>query len=538
MEEQWIVELIDCAVITVWNYRKQFFNKGATSLQKTISLLQNYAAQLIELGGEEVFLNMGFSMLLDAQESADETLVADVVEGRIIPTLEHLVQDLQLNHLPEERSFLIKNLSSLKSRGQDALVKRIEAARPREDCEYTVEYTATGHPTVCLSENGYSYYISGNNNPYRDAFSFVSANTDGEHFEYALLGAGLFFEVQVLLELRPDVILTVAEEDLYLLKLALSLRDVSGLLEDERLNLTAQSYTELLSKLDATKMDILIRKPSLRHIRDAKEKEILQTFFVKRMTILEQAFVLEAQFRKNIRPDKQVKSVDEVAPRFAGKKVYFVAGGPSLDGCIDYLKNREESAVLFCVGTSVARLKSEGIIPSFVIITDVSDAIYTQVKGNLDEKKSVLLYMCSANAKAVESFDGAKYAIFQKDFYMAEEYATSYGYSLISTGGSVSTTALDICIRFGAKEVVCIGLDLAYTNNKSHAKGTIGYSDIVSRVTPMVKSVSGEMIPTANNLHAYHRWIENRIRDEKDIRFVNISDGAYIEGMENIPVTN
>ena len=266
MEEQWIVELIDCAVITVWNYRKQFFNKGATSLQKTISLLQNYAAQLIKLGGEEVFLNMGFSMLLDAQESADEILVADVLEGQTIPTLEHLVQDLQMNHSPEERSFLIKNLSSLKSRGQDALVKKIEAARPRENCEYTVEYTATGHPTVCLSENGYSYYISGNNNPYRDALSFVSANTDGEHFEYALLGAGLFFEVQVLLELRPDVKVTVTEEDLYLLKLALSLRDISAVLEDERLTLTDQPYTELLSQLDDLKIDVLIRKPSFPQI--------------------------------------------------------------------------------------------------------------------------------------------------------------------------------------------------------------------------------------------------------------------------------
>ncbi len=538
MEEQWIVELIDCAVITVWNYRKQFFNKGATSLQKTISLLQNYAAQLIELGGEEVFLNMGFSMLLDAQESEDEILIADVLEGQTIPALEQLVQTLQTNHSPEESGYLVKNISVLKSRGQDSFVKKIEAARPMTGCEYTAEFTASGHPTICLSENDSSYYISGNNNPYRDALSFVSANTDRDHYEYVLLGAGLFFEAQALLELRPDVKITIAEEDLYLLKMALSLRDLSELLADERLDLADYSYIDLLSNLDATKTDVLIRKPAMRHIRDAKSRDILQTFFVKRMTILEQAFVLETQFRKNILPGKQIKSVDEVASQFAGKKVYLIAGGPSLDGCIERLKNREDDSVLLSVGTSAARLKNEDIIPDFVIITDVADTICKQVKGNLDEKKTALLYMCSANAKAVDSFDGEKYAVFQKDFYMAEDYAASYGYSLISTGGSVSTTALDICIRFGAKEVVCIGLDLAYTNNKSHAKGTIGYSDIVSEVTPMVKSVSGKMIPTAGNLHAYHRWIENRIRDEKDIRFVNISDGAYIEGMENIPVTN
>ena len=537
MEVLWIVEIIDSAMKVVWNYRKQFFCKGAMSLRETISLLQNYANHLIELGGEEVFLNMGFSMLLDAQEGEDEILVADVLEGQTIPALEQLVQNLQMNHSPEEKSVLTKNLFSLKSRGQEALVQKIEAACPRNGCEYIAEYTASGHPTICLKENGSSYYISGNNNPYRDALSFASANTNKDYYEYILLGAGLFYEAQALLELRPDVKLTIAEDDLYLLKLALSLRDISDLLEDERLILVDASYAKLLLNIDTQKTDVLIRKPSMRHICDPKERDILQTFFVKRMTILEQAFVLDAEFRKNIRPNHTVKSVAEVAARFAGKKIYLVAGGPSLDSSLNLLKNREKDSILLCVGTSAARLKSESIIPDFVIITDVSDNICAQVKGNLDEKKTTLLYMCSANAKAVDSFGGEKYAVFQNGYNLAEEYASINGYTLFSTGGSVSTTALDVCIRFGAKEVVCVGLDLAYTNNKSHAKGTVSYSEIMSgSMTPMVKSVAGHMIPTANNLHAYHRWIENRIRDEKGIRFINISDGAYIEGMENIPV--
>ncbi len=537
MEEQWIVEIIDSAMKVVWNYRKQFFCNGAIALRETISLLQSHANQLIEFGGEEIFLTMGFSMLLDAQEREDEILIADVLEGQTIPALEQLVQNLQMNHSPEEKSVLAKNLSSLRSRGQEVLAQKIEDACPRNGCEYIAEYTASGHPTICLMENGSSYYISGNHNPYEDGLSFASANTNKDYYEYILLGAGLFFETQALLELRPDVKLTVAEEDLYLLKLALSLRDVSSLLEDERLLLVDSSYTELLSHVDAAKTDVLIRKPTIRHIYDAKEREILQTFFVKRMTILEQAFVLDAEFRKNIRSDALIRSVDEVATRFAGRKIYFVAGGPSLDSSLNLLKNREKDSILLCVGTSAARLKSENILPDFVIITDVSDAICTQIKGNIDEKETTLLYMCSANAKAVAFFGGEKYAIFQNGFALAEEYALSHGYTLFSTGGSVSTTALDVCIRFGAKEVVCVGLDLAYTNNKSHAKGTISYSEMVSgSTTPMVKSVSGKMIPTANNLHAYHRWIEKRIRDEKGIRFINISDGAYIEGMENIPV--
>ncbi len=68
MEEIWIVEIIDNAVKTVWNYRKQFFNKGTKALQETIRLLRSNAEELIKLAAEEFFLTMGFSMLLDAQE--------------------------------------------------------------------------------------------------------------------------------------------------------------------------------------------------------------------------------------------------------------------------------------------------------------------------------------------------------------------------------------------------------------------------------------------------------------------------------------
>ena len=49
-----------------------------------------------------------------------------------------------------------------------------------------------------------------------------------------------------------------------------------------------------------------------------------------------------------------------------------------------------------------------------------------------------------------------------------------------------------------------------------------------------VKSVKGESVPTTNILNIYRKWIENRIKDVKNIKLVNMSHGAYIEGMENV----
>lgn len=134
-------------------------------------------------------------------------------------------------------------------------------------------------------------------------------------------------------------------------------------------------------------------------------------------------------------------------------------------------------------------------------------------------------------------FQEKKYAIFQNGFDMAEEYAKEHGYTLFETGGSVTTTAMDVCIRFGCKKIVCLGADMAYTGNKTHAADTLGEKTItVNSNTLMVKSVSGEMIPTSMNLDSYRRWIENRIRDVKNVEFINISDGAYIAGMNNVEI--
>ena len=121
---------------------------------------------------------------------------------------------------------------------------------------------------------------------------------------------------------------------------------------------------------------------------------------------------------------------------------------------------------------------------------------------------------------------------------MAEDYAREHGFILVNTGGSVSTTALDVCICMGCRKVICLGLDLAYTGNRTHAEGTLSDGEVSkAQDLPMVKSVSGEMIPTSLNLSCYHKWIENRIADEYDIEFVNISNGAYIKGMKNVSIT-
>ena len=530
-----ICNLINSAAETVWFFRQQYFFRGQGQLKKLILDLQQILQEIVDVAGTEFLNQMGIAELLDAQEKGDEILIADVIEGQLLPSLECLIQNLQQDQPIEHIDYLSSNLQVLRDKGENQLAKMIEKASARQGTSYAPEYTASGQVTVRLVEDGKDYYVSGNNNPYRDALYFVQGNMEPDKYQYVIIGTGLFFEVEALLKQRPDVEIVVVEEDAYLLKMALKYRELSAILSDDRITIECCEYVRYIEKTDVDNQGILIRKPAMKHMENLDCRMILKRFFVKAMTIKEQAYVLEKEFRQNIKLAEKIKSIDECKEKFVGRTVYLVAGGPSLNGTIEMLKRREKDSVILCVGTSASVLKKEEIAPDFVIITDVAEGIFHQINNNVDPEKTALLYMISANAKAVASFSGQKYAIFQKGFDLAEDYAGKHNYMLVSTGGSVSTTALDICIRFGCKKVICLGLDLAYTDNKTHAAGTHRCSDISKELDmPMVKNVDGKMIPTSLNLSCYQKWIENRISDEEKVEFVNISNGAYIDGMRNL----
>ena len=120
----------------------------------------------------------------------------------------------------------------------------------------------------------------------------------------------------------------------------------------------------------------------------------------------------------------------------------------------------------------------------------------------------------------------------QQGYPKAEEYAKEKGLHLFQTGGSVSTTALDLGITFGCSRIIFIGLDLAYTDNFAHA------SDTSRRVAAdfdnlrQVEDNHGNMIPTSRTLDMYREWIENRIKGIEDIEFIDATEGgARIKGM-------
>jgi hypothetical protein len=130
-------------------------------------------------------------------------------------------------------------------------------------------------------------------------------------------------------------------------------------------------------------------------------------------------------------------------------------------------------------------------------------------------------------------YPGSRYVIFQQGFPQSEICAGERHCPVYETGGSVTTTALEISIRLGADRIVLVGADLAYTGNKSHVSGTVCEREIASDKDCMVTDIYGQQVPSAQNLISYREWIERRIARESDsgITFIDATEGgARIRG--------
>ena len=128
---------------------------------------------------------------------------------------------------------------------------------------------------------------------------------------------------------------------------------------------------------------------------------------------------------------------------------------------------------------------------------------------------------------------------------MSEDAARIKRYNTYETGGSVSTTALDVCLRLGCKSAAYIGLDLAYTESRGHADGTSGVKNMdtsdMKRVPgyEIINTQQGDRIKkmevaSSHLFDMYRHWIENRVSQTSIPVFDATEGGSIIQGLKII----
>lgn len=542
-----LTNLTETITSTIEYFRIQDFFHGNITFNRVVNSLNQLLPMFTD---EEISLitdNLG--TILNAQSEADYVLLADMLEISLLTSVKSILEArISTDGSNPKPEYLNNNLEALKNADNsgkyNSLITLIQKNSVKYNSSfssqtkyiYNIEQTNIGVPTLKVTINDKSVYYHSNVNPFSEGRMLAKYYTKPDTYNYNVFGFGFGYHIKALLESDRRFRINAIETNIEVLTMAFMYIDLADILSNDRFSLEycpldnfADSFKNSLNNSENSLL--LIHYPSLCTLEDGVLKQSLNNYFINFSSMYSQEKYLNWNFYYNMKLNS--RPVDTLKDNFKSKDIIYVAAGPSLNYYFDYLvKNMASSnTIIICASTIYRTLLNKNIIPNYVIMTDAQDNMISHVK-DIDTTGSSLIYLSTACSNAVAAFNGDKYILFQYGYEPAENYADKNHLSLIETGGSVSTSAIDLILRFNCKSLTTIGLDLAYTDNKTHSYDTKNVD--TSNRCIYVKSVKGESVPTTNILNIYRKWIENRIKDVKNIKLVNMSHGAYIEGMENV----
>ncbi|MCM1180952.1 MAG: DUF115 domain-containing protein [Clostridium sp.] len=479
--------------------------------------------------------------MLRAQENQDYVLLADLLELQLIPFLQTLQEVIRsCDASCTDPNVWTNNMAVLEQR--DAVLwKQLKAYHERYEKEnkagtwkgtHCLEDTNSGAFTMSGQDEQGVYYYHSNVAPVAEAADFARYYYRAGSEKYIIWGLGLGYHVRELLLMDEGVALKVYESDLDVIYHCLMAVDMSYFLALPGFSIVYDpDFQKIIDTLAEIQENLILHYPSLRHIRDKKIREQMEMFFIRDSGKRNVAALFESNSRENF---KQYDGyVDELRSSFEGRDVVIVAAGPSLDKNVELLKDKKPNMVILAVETVFRKLVQLGIDIDYMIVTDANSRIYSHIRG-LEDRQVPMLYLATAYKGYAKNYRGKKYLICQNGYDRAEELAAQKKWHLYETGGSVSTTALDVCIYLNSRSIAFIGLDLAYTDNFAHAAGTAKRMAGETEDMQQVPAIGGGTVPASRLFIIYNKWIEKRVKQEDVVMPVYdaTEGGAIVPGLQ------
>lgn len=387
-----------------------------------------------------------------------------------------------------------------------------------------IEKINTRENNITLSIN--NIFLHSKYYPSKEGEKFVELNEKFYRYKDVVMvyGLGLGYHIEQLLKkCDENCKIYIFDADKEVIRIADNLGSLENIRKDKRVKIFDKYSQEfLMDFVNVAQMvdDILVYKPSVKLLSDEYMylKNILEDYNVAKIAVERFSKVMSGNYEHNLR--LRTPTIKEFFNSINVKRetVIIVAAGPSLDYDINTLKKLNGKVKIFSVGRALKILVKNGIKPDMITIIDSQEVVCNQLEGyeNLDIP---LCFLSTASRWAVANYNGPKYM-----FYNEENKDNI----IINTGKTVAVATLDIAIKGGANEIIFVGQDLGFVDNKRHA-GTI--NDVSEDgVYKKVLSVNGSMINTNDGYMYFKRQIEKEIEQNPNVRFINCSKGARIKG--------
>lgn len=360
---------------------------------------------------------------------------------------------------------------------------------------------------------------------------------------------------QILAELQKDNILIIFEPDKNIFALNMLYNQMYDILSDERCYLFVKDvnmniFTHVFSLLDYTMVELInfyvlpnydfLYSNEINEFLNICKKQIDYMAICENTVILKNENIISNVIR-NLQIIENSSSLLQLKEQFSQEEkenipVIIVAAGPSLDKNIEELKRAKGKALIIGVDSSMRMLLKHGIIPDLVVTIDPDKE---RVLFEDDRTDSIPIVYCAHSTFDILKKNCSKHILFSSINYIQylfDKFQKKVGE--IDSGGSVANAAFSVGVYIGFKNIILIGQDLAFTNNKKHASVVYEEKEICEDEKDQyeeIEGIDGNSILTYANFRVYRDWFEAKINQNQHINVINATEGgALIHGAINM----
>jgi hypothetical protein len=237
-------------------------------------------------------------------------------------------------------------------------------------------------------------------------------------------------------------------------------------------------------------------------------------------------------------------SIHLLYQQFVGGVAMLLAGGPSLDDSITWIKKNRSKVTLFAVGRIAARLMKEKIVPDFICSVDPTEASFDNSRHLLKlDKHVIFLHAFHVNPRLLSQWKGRSFYHGRRFPWMVKE--SDADKQLFAPGPTVTNTLLAFITHMGFEQIIFSGVDLCFkSDGQSHESHSIEnkVGRHVHKSTQTLMSNEGLEVPTSTDFYTAHQvlvaQVASILHHFPKVQLVNHSGGAArVEGVEYLPLS-
>ncbi len=250
---------------------------------------------------------------------------------------------------------------------------------------------------------------------------------------------------------------------------------------------------------------------------------------------------VQAAFINSVDTIRNATFLKELAPFTAGKTAVILAGGPSLDLFIDWVKENKKHVLLIAVSRVTEKLHKNGITPDIVVACDPQNVSLVIGKGLFLDYTPLFAVTNATAPDLVGQWPGKMATVGTKLPYPSK--INCYD-NINPCPPTVTHIATNIAAEMGVAQIVLLGADFCYSEKgDTHASGSgIGAveapltvkSDIVE-----VTTYEGRIAQTDQELLEAKNYLEKQAKEyiKKGIKLVNPApNSAAVPNIEFHPL--